>query len=306
MFVPLRPGTDAAFLNGVLHVIERDGLLDETYIADHTVGWEAVRDIVRTYPPDRVAGICGIDPSFVERVGAMWGGAERAMAFHARGIEHQRLGVENALAVINLVLATGQLGAEGKGWHDHWSGQRPGRARARAEGGPAPGGPRHRGSGAPGVHRGVLGDPRGRSSACRDLRGRARARREGNVKGLLALCNNPLVSMPNVDRIVADYDALEFHVQLDFFLSETSERADVVLPSAVWAEDAGVTTNAEEGSSCAIGPRTRRGRQGRTGGSCPRSPAGSDTPSGSPSTPSRTSSRSFEERAPVASPTTRG
>ena len=51
--------------------------------------------------------------------------------------------------------------------------------------------------------------------------------------------------MPNVDRIAADYDALEFHVQLDFFLSETSERADVVLPSAVWAEDAGVATNAE-------------------------------------------------------------
>jgi assimilatory nitrate reductase catalytic subunit len=69
--------------------------------------------------------------------------------------------------------------------------------------------------------------------------------REGNVKGLLGLCNNPLVSMPNVDRIAADYDALEFHVQLDFFLSETSERADVVLPSVVWAEDAGVATNAE-------------------------------------------------------------
>ena len=51
--------------------------------------------------------------------------------------------------------------------------------------------------------------------------------------------------MQNVDRIAADYDALEFHVQLDFFLSETSERADVVLPSAVWAEDAGVATNAE-------------------------------------------------------------
>ncbi len=116
VFVPLRPGTDAAFLNGVLHVIERDGLLDEAYIADHTIGWEAVREIVRTYPPERVADICGIEPSLVERVGAMWGSAERAMAFHARGIEHQRLGVENALAVINLVLATGQLGAEGKGY----------------------------------------------------------------------------------------------------------------------------------------------------------------------------------------------
>ena len=247
VFVPLRPGTDAAFLNGVLHVIERDGLLDETYITDHTVGWEAVRDVVRSYPPARVAEICGIDPSLVERVGAMWGGAERAMAFHARGIEHQRLGVENALAIINLVLATGQLGAEGKGYGTI-TGQGNGQG-GREHGQKADQLPGARDIEDP-EHRAFIAEYWGIPEADLPHTGISavelvHAFREGNVKGLLGLCNNPLVSMPNVDRIAADYDALEFHVQLDFFLSETSERADVVLPSVVWAEDAGVATNAE-------------------------------------------------------------
>jgi assimilatory nitrate reductase catalytic subunit len=247
LFVPLRPGTDAAFLNAVLHVIERDDLVDRAYIADHTVGWEAVREVVRTYPPERAAEICGIDASLIERVGALWGGAQRAMAFHARGIEHQALGVENALAVINLVLATGQLGAPGKGYGTI-TGQGNGQG-GREHGQKADQLPGARDIENP-EHRAFIADfwgiaeadlPHGGISAVELVH----AFREGNVKGLLGLCNNPLVSMPNGGRIAADYDALEFHVQLDFFLSETAERADVVLPSAVWAEDGGVATNAE-------------------------------------------------------------
>jgi assimilatory nitrate reductase catalytic subunit len=67
----------------------------------------------------------------------------------------------------------------------------------------------------------------------------------GEIRGFLALCNNPFVSMPNNRRIEACYERLEFHVQLDFFLSETAARADVVLPSTTWAEEGGTTTNAE-------------------------------------------------------------
>lgn len=247
VFVPLRPGTDAAFLNGVLHVIERDGLLDEPFIAEHTVGWEAVREAVRTYPPARVAEICGIAPSLVERVGDLWGTAERAMAFHARGVEHQALGVENALAVINLVLATGQIGATGKGYGTI-TGQGNGQG-GREHGQKADQLPGARDIENP-EHRAFIADyweipeaelPHAGVSAVELVHTFG----EGGVKGVLGICNNPLVSMPNVNRIVADYDALEFHVQLDFFLSETAERADVVLPSAVWAEDGGIATNAE-------------------------------------------------------------
>ena len=67
----------------------------------------------------------------------------------------------------------------------------------------------------------------------------------GEIRGLLGMCNNPLVSLPNQAVVRAGYDALEFHVQSDFFLSETAARADVVLPSTVWAEDEGLVTNGE-------------------------------------------------------------
>ena len=246
LFVPLRPGTDSALFNGVLHVVEREGWLDERFIADRTTGWEDVRRTVAAYDPVRAGEICGIEPALIEQLARMWGTADRAMAFHARGIEHQIQGVENALSIINLVLATGQIGAPGKGYGTI-TGQ-----------GNGQGGREHgqKTDQLPGQR--DIEDPEARAFISRywgideaDLPHTGATAVElvhlmgTEVRGLFGICNNPLVSMPNATRIAANYDALEFHVQLDFFLSETAARADVVLPSAVWAEDAGVTTNAE-------------------------------------------------------------
>lgn len=245
--VPLRPGTDAAFFNGLLHVIEREGLADEEFIARRTSGWEAVRDTVRLYPPARVGEICGLDPALVERVALLWGRARRAMAFHARGIEHHIQGVDNCLTVINLVLATGQIGRPGAGYatitgqgngqggreHGQKSDQLPGQRSIED--------PEDRAHVASfwGIPEPEL--PRAGTSAVEMIHQAQR----GEIKGMLGICNNPLVSMPHGDRIAAGYDALEFHCQIDFFLSETCARADVVLPGTSWAEDEGVTTNAE-------------------------------------------------------------
>jgi tetratricopeptide (TPR) repeat protein len=113
--VALRPGTDAAFYNGMLHVTARDGLTDERFIAEHTVGWEAVRDTVAAYTPERVGEICGLDPRQVERVAHLWGRARRCWAAHGRGLEQHLQGVENVLSCINVSLATGQLGRPGAG-----------------------------------------------------------------------------------------------------------------------------------------------------------------------------------------------
>ena len=245
--VPVRPGTDAALFNGVLHVIEREGWLDQDFIADRTTGWEEVRDVVRTYDPVRVAAICGLDPEMVERVARMWGTAERAMAFHARGVEHQVQGVENALSIINLVLATGQIGAEGKGYGTI-TGQGNGQG-GREHGQKADQLPGQRDIEDP-EHRRFIADFWGIDEAELPHAGVSAVElvhlmETGEIKGFLALCNNPFVSMPNAARIEACYEQLEFHVQLDFFLSETAARADVVLPSTTWAEEGGTTTNAE-------------------------------------------------------------
>jgi assimilatory nitrate reductase catalytic subunit len=245
--VPLRPGTDAAFFNGVLHVIVAEGLTNEEFIADHTTGWGAVRDAVTAYPPSRVGDICGIDPGLVVAVARMWGGAERAMAFHARGIEHHIQGVDNCQSVINLVLATGQLGRPGSGYGTI-TGQGNGQG-GREHGQKAdmlPGlrdieNPEHR------AHIAAVwgideADLPHKGTSFVEMMGQMRA---GEIKGVLGLCNNPLVGLPDRNATVAAYDALEFHAQLDFFLSETCVRADVVLPTTTWAEDDGTTTNAQ-------------------------------------------------------------
>jgi assimilatory nitrate reductase catalytic subunit len=245
--VPLRPGTDVAFFNGVLHVIEREGLVDEAFLTERTVGWEQARDVVRRYPPERAGEICGIDPDLVEAVGRLWGGAERAMAMHGRGLEHHLHGVDSCLSVINLVLATGMLGRPGAGYGT-LTGQGNGQG-GREHGQKADQLPGARSIEDPAARR-YIASVWGVDEA--ELPGKGTSAVEmvhqmaaGEIKGLLGICNNPLVSMPNLAEIHRGYDALDFHVQIDFFLSETAARADVVLPGSVWAEDEGVTANGE-------------------------------------------------------------
>lgn len=245
--VGLRPGSDAAFFNGVLHVIEREGLTDDGFIASRTVGWDDLRNTVRQYHPARVAEICGIDQGMVIDAARLWGNADKAMAWHARGLEHHIQGVENVLTVINLVLATGQIGAPGKGYGT-MTGQGNGQG-GREHGQKSDQLPGQRMIEVPearaficdvwGIDESEL--PHAGTSAVEMLHQAER----GEIKGMLAICNNPLVSFPNRDRIAACYDALEFHCQIDFFLSETAERADVVLPGTAWAEDEGIQTNSE-------------------------------------------------------------
>jgi assimilatory nitrate reductase catalytic subunit len=245
--VPLRPGTDAAFFAAVLHVCEREGWLDRRFIEERTVGWEEVHRAIERFVPEHAAEICGIEPGLVERVARVWGTAQRAMAFHARGVEHQALGVENALSIINLVLATGQIGAPGKGYGTI-TGQ------GNGQGGREHGQKTDQLPGARDIenpeHRAFIADFWGIEEADLPHAGVSAVEMvhligTGEVRGLLGICNNPFVSMPNARRIEGDYANLEFHVQLDFFLSETAAKADVVLPVATWAEEGGTTTNAE-------------------------------------------------------------
>ncbi len=245
--VALRPGTDAALLNGLLHVIVREGLVAEAFVREHTTGWEQVRDAVAAYEPARVGEICGIPPRQVEEVALLWGRAERAMAFHARGLEHHVQGTDNCLAVINLVLATGQLGRPGAGYGT-LTGQ-----------GNGQGGREHgqKSDMLPGMrdienpeHRAHVASVWGIAEDDLPHKGTSFVEmvaqmHSGEIRGVLGICNNPLVGLPNRTWTAAGYDRLEFHAQIDFFLSETCARADVVLPSTTWAEDEGTVTNAE-------------------------------------------------------------
>ncbi len=116
MFLPLRSGTDSALLNGMLHVIIKEGLIDEDFIRERTVGWEETRVLVEQYPPERVAKVCGLRPEAIVEAARMYGQAQAALIYTARGLEHQSKGVDNGVTAINLALATGNFGRPGAGY----------------------------------------------------------------------------------------------------------------------------------------------------------------------------------------------
>ncbi len=247
LHVPIKPGTDSAFFNAVLHVIIREGLTDETYLARHATGWDDVKATVQDYPPERAAGICGVRVEQIEQVARWFAGAERAMAWHARGVEHHSQGVENCLSIINMCVATGHIGRPGAGYGtitgqgNGQGGREHGQKSDLLPGGRSITNPEHRRQICAiwGIEESEL-PPAGTS-----MMEMVHQMRRREIRGLLGVCNNPFVSLPNYHVVKEGYDTLEFHVQLDFFLSETAERADVVLPVTVWAEDEGVMANAE-------------------------------------------------------------
>ena len=107
----LRPGTDAALANGLLHVLIRDQLIDTEYIRDRTEGFDAVRPVAAAYWPERVERLTGVPEAQLNETAHLLGEADSAMVLTARGPEQQAHGVDNTLGYINLALALGAVGA---------------------------------------------------------------------------------------------------------------------------------------------------------------------------------------------------
>ncbi|MBI4321839.1 MAG: molybdopterin-dependent oxidoreductase [Chloroflexi bacterium] len=248
IFLQLRPGTDLSLLNGILHVLVKEGFVDRDFVATRTRGFEDVRAVVEKYPPDRVGRECDVPASLVVDAARMWGRASKSMLFHARGIEHHTTGVDNCLAAINIVLATGRIGKPGSGYGT-LTGQGNGQG-GREHGQKADQLPGQRSIDDPEARRQVAGVwgvaeeelPRAGASAVE----MQRLIDEGQIRGLLGICNNSMVSMPDLNWTARALAKLEFYACIDFFLSETASRfADVVLAGSAWAEDEGTTTNME-------------------------------------------------------------
>src|SRR6185436_8104013 len=241
------PGTDLALHHAILHVILRDHLEKRDYIDAHTTGFEAVADSVKEWTPARAAEMTGVPPDAIEKAARWIGEADRAMVLHARGIEHQVKGVENCLSLINIVLATGNVGRPGAGClmitgqgngqggreHGQKCDQLPG---ARSISDPAA---RAHVAKVWGVSPDEI--PQAGLSAQEIMN----AIHAGEIKGLLSICFNPLVSLPQASFTREALSKLEFFGVIDFFLSETAQHADVVLPGSLHEEEEGVACNVE-------------------------------------------------------------
>ncbi|EYB67230.1 hypothetical protein DEIPH_ctg046orf0024 [Deinococcus phoenicis] len=247
LFLPLRIGSDSALLMGMLHVIIRDGLTDEAFIQAHTVGFDDVRAAVSHATPEWAAEITGVPAEKIELAARWYGEAETGFILHARGLEHQTKGVENVMSCANLALATGKIGREGCG-HSTITGQ------GNGQGGREHG---HKCDQLPGNR--DITNPEHRRYICdvwglpeEELPGKGLTAQEilnaihaGEIKGLLSICFNPLVSLPDANFNREALNKLEHYSVIDFFLSETAEHADIVLPGSLHEEDEGTSTSGE-------------------------------------------------------------
>jgi assimilatory nitrate reductase catalytic subunit len=247
LFLPVRPGRDSALANGILHVMIERGWTDEKFIAEHTQDFDQVRELVKKYTPEVTEKITGVPAKSIIAAAEMWGPAETSMLLHARGIEHHTKGVENVLTYINLVLATGRIGKPGSGYGtitgqgNGQGGREHGQRCNQLPGGRDINYPEHRKFIADfwGIPEPEL--PKQGLTACEIID----AIERGEIKGLLSISFNPLVSIPDSERTRKALEKLEFFACIDFFLSETARYADVVLAGSLQEEDEGTVTTGE-------------------------------------------------------------
>ncbi len=247
LFLPVKPGRDVALFNGILHLMIEKDWLDHAFINEHTVGFQQLAEHVKPWTPARTAEVTGVSERAIRLAAQWWGKARSSFLMHARGIEHHTHGVQNCLAGINIVLASGRIGREGCGYAtitgqgNGQGGREHGQKCDQLPGARDIENPEHRAQVAAiwGIQPEEL--PRAGVDAYEIFRKIDR----GEVKGLLSICFNPLVSLPDNSFVRWMLERLEFYVAIDFFVNETARHADVLLPGSLHEEDEGTVTSAE-------------------------------------------------------------
>ncbi|MBL0213412.1 MAG: molybdopterin oxidoreductase family protein [Myxococcales bacterium] len=247
LYLPVRPGRDAALFAGVLGLMIEQGWIDRPFIDAHTIGFDAVSDYCKTWPLSRAAEVSGVPERSLRKAAELWGAAKSSFMLHARGIEHHSNGVQNALGAINLVLASGRIGkptggygtitgqANGQGGREH------GQKCTQLPGSREISNPEHRAYIAS-VWKIDEPDLPGPGVDAYEMFRKIDA---GEIKGLVSICFNPKVSLPDNQFVTRALDKLEFYVAIDFFLNDTARHADVVLAGSLQEEDEGTVTQAE-------------------------------------------------------------
>ncbi|MFD8687487.1 molybdopterin-dependent oxidoreductase [Streptomyces sp. NPDC059651] len=249
LFLQIKPGTDLALLNGLLHLLVANGHTDEAFIAEFTEGWEEMADFLGDYPPAKVAEITGI-PECDIRQAAQWiGEAGEWVSCWTMGLNQSTHGTWNTNALVNLHLATGALCRPGSGPLS-LTGQ-PNAMGGRDMGYMGPGLPGQR-SVLVEAERAFIEDlwriPEGslRTEVGRGTVEMFERMAAGDIKACWIICTNPVASVANRRTVIAGLEAAELVVTQDVFAeTETNAYADVVLPATLWAESDGIMINSE-------------------------------------------------------------
>ena len=248
LHLPIRPGTDLALLNSMLRALISENLLDEEYIRRHTNHFEETARAAREWHPARAGKVCGVPARDIVRAARMFGRAGAAMSLWSMGVNQSAAGTQKNRAVINLHLATGNIGKPGAGPFS-LTGQ-PNAMGGRETGGLAHLLPGYRKVENPDHRREVEGHWSLPEGSLRPEPGLPAVEmfesvERGATKTLWVSATNPAVSMPDLSRTKRALQNANFLVVQDAYPTETTARADLVLPAAQWGEKEGTMTNSE-------------------------------------------------------------
>jgi len=241
------PGTDVALFHGILHLLLCEGWIDRAFIDAHTDGFDELKNLARDYNPSMVADLCGISVNELQRCARMIGNAPSFLSLWCMGVNQSTSGSAKNSALINLHLATGQIGRSGAGpfsltgQPNAMGGRETGSLSNLLPGHREAGNADHRAEVA--AYWGVDKLPETAGLSAIEL---FDAVHSGQIKALWIACTNPAQSMPDQQKIHEALAACPFVVvQEAFFTTETCRYADLLLPAASWGEKQGTVTNSE-------------------------------------------------------------
>jgi formate dehydrogenase major subunit len=245
IFLQIKPGTNVALFNGLMHVIIKEGLEDKDYIRDRTENFEELKEVMESYSPEVVAQICSVNKDDLIKAARMYGKADKGAIYYSMGVTQHSTGTQGVMAVSNLALLCGNIGKESAGVN-------PLRGQNNVQGacdmGALPGD-------YPGYQKVFDSKTKEKFEKAwgRTLSDKAgltitevvNGLDEKTIKVLYVMGENPVVSDPDTGHVKKALDKADFMVVQDIFLTETAEYADVVLPAASFAEKDGTFTNTE-------------------------------------------------------------
>lgn len=260
LHLAIQPGTDVMLFNGMLHIMLWEGWTSPDYIAAHTNGFEELKATVREYTPDLVAQTCGISKQDLLQAAQLFAGASvgdtsrlraATLSLYCQGLNQSSSGTAKNMALINLHLATGQIGKPGAGPFS-LTGQ-PNAMGGREVGGLANLMSAHRDMANP-VHRAEVAALWGMDTLGREVPATPgktavemfQAAADGEIKALWIACTNPAQSMPDQSTVRRALERAELViVQEAFATTATCTYADLLLPATTWGEKDGTVTNSE-------------------------------------------------------------
>jgi formate dehydrogenase major subunit len=244
-YLQFNADTDVALLNAMLHVIVEENLVDEAFIRDRTSGYEALAENVKTFSPERMAPVCGIDAQTIREVARLYATSKASIIFWGMGISQHVHGTDNARCLIALALSTGQIAKPGSGLH-------PLRGQNNVQGASDSGlipmfYPDYQRVNTPEARQRferlwqTTLDPDPGLTVVEIMN----AAKKHDIRGMYIMGENPAMSDPDVDHAREALATLDHLVVQDIFLTETAYLADVVLPATAWPEKIGTVTNTD-------------------------------------------------------------